>query len=454
MHGQVIIEYKQPGAFSSDRAVQRAHEQLAGYMTAEAQANKADPLALLRRLVGVGIDGASIFFVKYRREADAKVAEIDESAFIRSGPFPLEPESARTFLIYLRALSRLPLTAEHLADEFGSQSKTAAGAVSAFADALRNWRNERVDILFNEWKRLFGIVYGEQFNAAQTEAAPSHCQLYEVSPQTGFQELLFSIHTYFALLMKLIAAELVTLKESSFATSFSFQLTHASGDDLKSKLEHIEDGGIYTRQGITNFLEGDFFGWYLDALSPRLEEAIREVARGLSEFEPATTTINPEPTRDLLKKLYQYLAPKDLRHKLGEYYTPDWLAELLLDEVGYKGATLKRLLDPACGSGTFIVLAILRAKEYALRHKEPPLETAKRISANIWGFDLNPLAVIAARTNYLFALGDLVDALPDLEIPVYLADSVLWPERTSQMQVNFQGGEHVTVQTSVGQFHV
>jgi len=192
----------------------------------------------------------------------------------------------------------------------------------------------------------------------------------------------------------------------------------------------------------------------LDALSPRLEEAIREVARVLSEFEPATTAINPEPTRDLLKKLYQYLAPKDLRHKLGEYYTPDWLAELLLYEVGYKGATLKRLLDPACGSGTFIVLAILRAKEYALRHKEPPLETAKRISANIWGFDLNPLAVIAARTNYLFALGDLVDALPDLEIPIYLADSVLWPERTSQMQVNFRGGEHVTVQTSVGQFHV
>ena len=43
----------------------------------------------------------------------------------------------------------------------------------------------------------------------------------------------------------------------------------------------------------------------------------------------------PELTRDLLKQLYQYLVPRHLRHDLGEYYTPDWLAQ--------------RVLDPACG---------------------------------------------------------------------------------------------------------
>jgi type I restriction-modification system DNA methylase subunit len=115
------------------------------------------------------------------------------------------------------------------------------------------------------------------------------------------------------------------------------------------------------------------------------------MARGLSEFEPATTTIDPNSTRDLLKRLYQYLVPDIIRHNLGEYYTPDWLAELVLDEVGYKGDTLKRLLDPACGSGTFLVLAVQRAKEYARGNKEPLIETAKRITSNIWGFDLNPL---------------------------------------------------------------
>ena len=176
------------------------------------------------------------------------------------------------------------------------------------------------------------------------------------------------------------------------------------------------------------------------------------MARCLSEFEPATTTIEPEVSRDLLKKLYQYLVPDVVRHHLGEYYTPDWLAELVLNEVGYRGDTRKRLLDPACGSGTFLVLAIQRSREFGAKKREPITETAKRILANIWGFDLNPLAVIAARTNYVFALGNLVNKLESFEIPVYLADSVLWPKQKGQMLLNEDGA--VEVRTSVGSFFV
>jgi methylase of polypeptide subunit release factors len=454
VHGQVIIEYEPPGAFSSKRAVLHAHEQLVDYMMAEAQARKIYSIGLLNRLIGVGFDGHSIFFVQYPRKKNGNTATIDKALFIHSDLHPFTPESARTLLTYLRALARLPLTAEHLADRFGPKSRIAPMAVSAFADALKHWASSRTSVFFNEWKRLFGIVYGEQFTTHQAEEAQELSSLYGVGKETNFQELLFSVHTYFALLMKLIAAELITLRESTFTTSFSYQLIHTSKEALQAQLADIEDGGIYAKRDITNFLEGDFFRWYLDALSPRLEEAIREVARGLSAFEPATNVIDPEPARDLLKKLYQYLVPPDVRRKLGEYYTPDWLAELVLNEVDYKGNTLKRLLDPACGSGTFLILAIQRAKEYGRTHDEPPLETAQRIVANIWGFDLNPLAVIAARTNYLFALGDLVNELRHLEIPVYLADSVLWPEKAGQMQLNFVGGEHVKIQTSVGQFHV
>jgi hypothetical protein len=452
VHGQVIIEYERPGAFSSQRAIVHAYDQLVEYMTAEAQGHKTDPLALLKRLVGVGLDGSSIFFVRYPKKENADKT-INRAAFTREGPYPFDPESARTFLTYLRALTRLALTAEHLADRFGPKSKMAPMAVSAFADALQNWGTERVQVFFNEWKRLFGIVYGEQFNTQRIEEGRALPTLYGVSAETDFQQLLFSIHTYFALLMKLIAAELVTLQESSVAASFSQRLTHAAKDGLRAQLSDIEDGGVYARRGITNFLEGDFFRWYLDAFSPRLEEAVREVSRALSEFEPATTSIEPESTRDLLKKLYQYLVPQQVRHKLGEYYTPDWLAELLLDEVGYDGNALKRLVDPACGSGTFLVLAIQRALRHGLIHKHPPLDTAKRIVSNIWGFDLNPLAVIAARTNYLFSLGDLVNELEHFEIPVHLADSVLWPERTGQISLR-PPGESLEVQTSIGTFFV
>lgn len=114
VHGQVIIEYEPPGAFSSNRAVVHAHEQLVGYMTAEAQGHKTDPLGLLNRLVGVGFDGHSIFFLQYPRKKNGKTTTIDKALFIRHGPYPFDPESARTLLTYLRALARLPLTAEYL----------------------------------------------------------------------------------------------------------------------------------------------------------------------------------------------------------------------------------------------------------------------------------------------------------------------------------------------------
>ncbi|MBI4722683.1 MAG: N-6 DNA methylase [Candidatus Stahlbacteria bacterium] len=428
------------------------NNQLVDYLSGESEHSR------LTKLIGVGFDGETIFFVQYQGKenlsADKVGKIIDKTNFILLGPYSFNLESARTLLIHLRALTRLPLTAENLAQKFGPQSELAPKAVATLTNALKYWGDQtRIHTFFNEWKRLFGIVYGEQFSGQQEKEAEILSKLYKVSKGIDFQELLFSVHTYFAFLMKIISAELLTLRETTFIASLASELAHASEDKLKRQLIDIEDGGIYTRKGITNFLEGDFFRWYLDAWNPELKDAIQEIARALSEFEPATSTLDPSAARDLLKKLYQYLVPQEVRHRLGEYYTPDWLAELILNEVDYDGNTLKRFLDPACGSGTFVVLAIQRANEYGVKEKLPPLEIAKRIVANIWGFDLNPLAVIAARTNYLFALGNLANELPNIEIPIYLADSVLWPEMKGQMSIRPEG-ESIEIQTSLQKFYV
>lgn len=127
----------------------------------------------------------------------------------------------------------------------------------------------------------------------------------------------------------------------------------------------------------------------------------------LDEYNPGTFSEDPVQSRDLLKKLYQQLFPKSVRHDLGEYYTPDWLAEHVLNELGYEGDPDKRLLDPACGSGTFLVIAINRIRRWYEANREKCAydegELLKKILANVTGFDLNPLAVMAARTNYLVA---------------------------------------------------
>jgi hypothetical protein len=170
------------------------------------------------------------------------------------------------------------------------------------------------------------------------------------------------------------------------------------------------------------------------------------------DFEPATATINPDATRDLLKKLYQYLLPRRVRHDLGEYYTPDWLAERLIRQTGYDGNPNKRVLDPSCGSGTFLALCIRKAFDYADRYLIRPEELVEKLLTNIVGFDLNPLAVIAARTNFLLSLGTLIRHAPRIEIPVYFCDSILTPAEFAQEGELQLGGRDREVDTSEGPF--
>jgi len=453
VHGQVVIEYEAPESFRSQRQIDHAYDQLVEYVSAEVRAARKAGAKEPAKIVGVGFDGSAVFFVRCRSRAGRTSRKGTEFAFVKDGPYPFTPQSALTFVTHLRALARMPLTAESLADAFGPKGQLARETVGAFVDALQNWSTPRANLFLKEWERLFGIVYGEQLAGGTDTKTKALAEIYGLPPDTDFQSMLFCVHTYFALLMKLIAAELLSITEGTFGTSFSSELAHASDEALLADLTEIEEGGIYHKRGITNFLEGDFFRWYLEATaSPRLQDAIRAVARTLSEFEPATTAIAPEVTRDLLKRLYQYLVPEVVRHHLGEYYTPDWLAELVLNEVGYRGDTRKRVLDPACGSGTFLVLAIQRAREFGETQREPRVRTAKQILASVWGFDLNPLAVIASRTNYLFALGEVAKELGEFEIPVYLADSVLWPKRRGQMTLAGEGVVEIT--TSVGSFMV
>jgi len=175
--------------------------------------------------------------------------------------------------------------------------------------------------------------------------------------------------------------------------------------------------------------------------------------RAMQSYEPATPSFLPEETRDLLKRLYQYLVPKKLRHDLGEYYTPDWLAELVLNEVGYEGDPEERVLDPACGSGTFLVLAIRRIRERMRKELLEPGETLHKILDNVVGFDLNPLAVIAARANYLLALGDLINyRRGPIRLPVYLCDSILTPSREQEQDRLIEAG--LRLRTVVGDFDI
>ncbi len=468
VYGRVVIEYEPVGTLRTEAGVKRTAEQLERYLRAESGAHSVS--GALRRAVGVGLDGQRIFFLRYMRPRSQAALQLvgqrqqtlgivpsdgfEELSPVLIGPFPIAENSVQEMLVFLRALRRRALTPEGLADVFGPQSAIARSLIAALYEAVQKRRHPKVKTFFNEWDRLFGVVYGQDLSKAE-RSAKGLGELLGLSQAVELKPLLFSIHTYYALLMKFLAAELTSLQMGSLMVSFVAELPSLPVADLQARLVDLEDGGLFARLGLRNFLEGDFFSWYLSVANKEVYAGIRAMARALGEFEPATGSLEPEATRDLLKKLYQYLVPRQLRHDLGEYYTPDWLAEEVLDEAEYPGDPGTRLLDPACGSGTFLVFAIRRAREYATDHLLEPQQTVRAILKNIVGFDLNPLAVIAARTNYLLALGTLVRFQSPLEVPVYLCDSILRPseykDSRDTLGVTF---EPYKIPSTVGPFYI
>ena len=253
-------------------------------------------------------------------------------------------------------------------------------------------------------------------------------------------ELLFAVHTYYALFMKLLASEIVAFFHK-LPTPLQKMMQAGTSAKLKREMDDLEAGSIFRHLNITNFLEGDLFAWYTGVWTEPIEKLVRAMVARLDDYNPGTLSEDPAGSRDLLKKLYQQLFPKSVRHDLGEYYTPDWLAEHTLNELGYEGNPDKRLLDPACGSFTFGVMAINRIRRWYDENREKcgysEGELCRKILSNVIGFDLNPLAVMAARTNYLIAIRDLIGHVDKVEIPVYLCDSVMTPSEYGGL---FSGG--------------
>ena len=431
IYGGVYIEYKRPGRLESTPTRDDAIRQVQDYL--EGAVRSDDDERARARLVGVLTDGRRIIFVRHRGPRSSALdyyhrtggTTRPESPWHVSEPLLITRESLGQLLVYLRALDREPLTAEGLAAAFGPRSEIGPQLVQALYRRLATSDAPIVDTLYREWDRIFGIVYGQD-QARAARGAEDLGALYGVA-HPDLKRLFFAVHTYYAFVMKILAVEVASLQQGTYIRSFTDEVAGLDDASFDRRLRELEDGSEFRRLEITNFLEGDFFGWYLAVWDGEMRELVRSFVTTLERFEPTTATVRPDLARDILKHLYQYLVPKRLRHDLGEYYTPDWLAEFLLDEAGYTGDPAQRVLDPACGSGTFLALEIGRVIAYANEHMLDERDVAKQLVRNVVGFDINPLAVLAARTTYLLSLGHLLRYVRPLEIPVYLCDSVLLP---------------------------
>jgi hypothetical protein len=343
--------------------------------------------------------------------------------------------ACRRFLVLIGSNRQSAVTANALASAFGPRSDVARRMVAFLCDAIDGRvPADRADTLYSEWRRSLEVVYGNLDDDDGTLAATLR-ETFDLGSKLSLGELLFAVHTYFALIVRLVAIEVLGV---SVEDEDSQPTTWSSLDDvaLTERLQAIDAGQIPRGLEIQNLFESDVFSWYLGALSGNVDllNGIREALDTLQTFAIPRVSYGANRANDILRDLYLALVPRALRKALGEFPTPAWLAGACLERLQRVGAALDkgRVLDPTCGTGTFL-MPILRERLSRLRTEKGEAVDAHEVSEvlnSVVGFDINPIAVAAARANYVTALGDLA-TVGSLTLPVWRADSILLPDESS-----------------------
>lgn len=287
---------------------------------------------------------------------------------------------------YLFSQKGLQPTSADLVRRFGANSPTFQTAARELTALLQKISHApAIHIKKQQWRLVLAKAYGSDIGSDE----------------------LFVNHTYLAQFAKLLAY-------------IALAGVPRTDDDLR----RIVDGTAFHAWGMANLGEMDFFSWVLtpDDLWKQARPMLQLMAESLAVYDLSRID------EDLFKQLYQNLVDPETRHNLGEYYTPGWLAELVLEEINYQPG--QSLLDPACGSGTFLFTAIHRLIQLGM----DGWDLVDFALDNIAGMDVHPLAVQIARTNYFLAIRQHMrgkrakQAFGLLNLPVYMADALKTPD--------------------------
>ncbi|RYF87455.1 MAG: restriction endonuclease [Chitinophagaceae bacterium] len=386
LYNRIIIEYEN----DLRPSLNHAKEQLGGYMLGQFKSGEGYNYTLIASdFINWKIfapDISSINQLETLQEHEVILNEVPTASFTLSNT------NADDFYYWLDRFlfkeEKQKATLKRIEEAFGYQSNVF---LESYME-LSTWFEEakkigEVQVSFEQWKKFLSIAYGS-FDASEGN---------------------FLIHTYLSVFSKMLAYTVV------------------SNDDYidEKELRGILEGSIFHRYNIRNFVDNDFFHWVKsDKNFHNLKKVFRLLAQEISTFD----FLNVE--EDVLKGVYQELIDLDTRHALGEYYTPDWLCERVLQEYDFKQSD--KILDPSCGSGSF-----LRAAVHRLRELNKTI-TVEEISNQVYGIDIHPLSVQIAKTTMLITLGkEVTKAKRPIHINVILANTLLAPEGVK----NLFGGE-------------
>lgn len=272
---------------------------------------------------------------------------------------------------------------------------------------------DRVRTYYRLWVRTMELVYGR-----------------EVLDSVKDLEELFTRLTIYVTVLKSLGATILEAVLGGGRYTIPIRLYiegHKSAVDLFWYREAL------ARFNVNYLFERDEHDWVFD---PQVAHKLDQFFKDIGEFLLSIDWSHGVEL-DLLKRVYQNIVPRDVRRQLGEYYTPDWIVQLILwralhiltrgsppttplkdqkdleqdmaeaiDEFYKRNKRVPRFIDPTCGSFTFgihYINAVL--KWYELKRPDiNSIKSAEHIMENVVGIDLNPVAVVTAKVNYLLQI--------------------------------------------------
>lgn len=428
--GAVVIEFKHRSELNSEEKVADATQQLSEYLDGLEEGSE-------EYYLGVVTDGIQIKFVTREsgNEIEGAIHELSEKDLLK-------------LTENIVSLDTKALTSNNLTEEFlqPPDSNLANSLVKVLYNSLDESPSQKTHMLHSEWERLFKLGHDDKSHQAKIEERGERLGEIVDEEQLDMEEqykVLFSLQTSYAIIVKLISYRV--LSDVVFdGTIRSFKsLAKSDSEPLRSFFTEFEDGAIFRDIGLDNLLEGDFFSWYCskEQWNSEMYEVLRESIERLAEYEDKSSIFNESEISDLFRDFYQGMIPDVVRHTLGEYYTPTWLSQHLVENTAGDKADWKGL-DPCAGSGTFLVSMIEKVLSEIDKDDVRDEEILSEITGRVKGVDLNPLAVLTARVNYFLAISEYFSQDIDyLEIPVYLGDSANIPEK-----VDIEGIDCITYQ--------
>lgn len=377
LYNKIIIEFEN----DLRSTLKHAKEQLAGYLLGQFRSGEGYNFTLIASdFITWKVFAPDVSQLDSLEDLTEEKLILNEVA---SASFTLNESNADDFYFWIDRFlfkeEKQKATLKRIEEAFGYQSNVF---IESFREMLNHFREVKkfgeVQVSYEQWKKFLSIAYGS----------------YEASENN------FLIHTYLSVFSKMLAYTVVSNDE------------YIDDDEIRG----IIDGSIFHKFNIQNFVDTDFFYWIKSERNFRLlKKVFRLIAQEISTFD----FHNVE--EDILKGVYQELIDLDTRHTLGEYYTPDWLCERIVNEFSF--STTDKILDPACGSGSF-----LRAAIHRIRQLHPEVSVAQ-LNDQIFGIDIHPLSVQIAKTTLLLSLGKEISKLKQpIHLNIIQANTLLAPE--------------------------